>query len=73
MGDLKFKGGDLVQNRVDLLTELDMTYQNRMGFRVPALSHFVLNIVGRGEVATTGKETALEADRLTMTREAASA
>lgn len=39
-GDLKFKGGDLVQNRVDLLTELDMTYQNRMGFRVSAASWY---------------------------------
>lgn len=38
--DLKFDRGDLVQNRVDLLTELDLTYENRMGARVSAASWY---------------------------------
>ncbi|MDF3842954.1 DUF1302 family protein [Pseudomonas citronellolis] len=38
--DLKFDKGDLVQNRVDLLTELDMSYQRRMGFRLSAASWY---------------------------------
>lgn len=39
-GDLKFGRGDLVQNRVDILTEMDMTYKKQMGFRVSAASWY---------------------------------
>lgn len=33
-GDYKFKRGDVVTNRVDVLSEFDFTFQNRYGFRV---------------------------------------
>ncbi len=33
-GDLNFKSGDMTSNRGDLLTEFDLDYQKRMGFRV---------------------------------------
>lgn len=32
--DAKFKRGDMVTNRVDLLSELDVTYQKKYGFRL---------------------------------------
>lgn len=35
-GDNAFKPGDLTSNRVDILTEFDLDYQHRMGFRVSA-------------------------------------
>lgn len=38
--DGKFGKGDLVQNRLDILTELDMSYQHRYGFRVSAASWY---------------------------------
>ncbi len=34
--DYKFDRGDLVNNRLDLFTEMDVVYQRRMGFRVSA-------------------------------------
>lgn len=34
--DNKFDRGDVVNNRLDLLSELDLVYQNRMGLRVSA-------------------------------------
>src|SRR6266568_8374248 len=34
--DSKFKRGDIVTNRLDLLTELDMVYRKRSGLRVSA-------------------------------------
>ncbi|GGO84274.1 hypothetical protein GCM10011348_30140 [Marinobacterium nitratireducens] len=33
-GDLHFDSGDAINERVDLLTELDVIYQDRMGFRL---------------------------------------
>ena len=39
-GDLKFDRGDMVQNRVDVLTEMDMVYKNNLGFRVSAASWY---------------------------------
>jgi len=33
-GDNNFKAGDLETNRVDLLSEFDLDYQHRMGFRI---------------------------------------
>lgn len=38
--DLKFDHGDMVQNRLDVLTEFDMVYKNNMGFRVSASSWY---------------------------------
>jgi hypothetical protein len=34
--DNKFDRGDIVNNRIDLLSELDVVYKSRMGFRVSA-------------------------------------
>lgn len=34
--ETRFKKNDMILNRVDLLTEVDMTYQRRIGFRVSA-------------------------------------
>lgn len=34
--DSKFDRGDMVQNRIDVLTELDLVYKNTTGFRVSA-------------------------------------
>ncbi|MGQ7958569.1 DUF1302 domain-containing protein [Pseudomonas sp. SP16.1] len=40
-GDYNFRrSGTNITNRVDLLTELDVVYQNRMGFRVSAASWY---------------------------------
>lgn len=40
-GDYNFrKAGTNITNRVDLLTELDVVYQNKMGFRVSAASWY---------------------------------
>ncbi|MEK1906497.1 MAG: DUF1302 family protein, partial [Pseudomonas sp.] len=40
-GDYNFrKAGTNITNRVDLLTELDVVYQNRTGFRVSAASWY---------------------------------
>ncbi|WP_110992700.1 DUF1302 family protein [Pseudomonas sichuanensis] len=40
-GDYNFrKAGTTISNRVDLLTELDVVYQQRMGFRVSAASWY---------------------------------
>lgn len=39
-GDLHFGSGDAVTERFDLLTELDVIYQDRMGFRVSAASWY---------------------------------
>jgi hypothetical protein len=40
-GDYNFrKSGTNISNRIDLLTELDVVYQNRMGFRVSAASWY---------------------------------
>jgi len=38
--DLKFDRGDMVQNRLDVLTELDMVYKDSMGFRVSAATWY---------------------------------
>ncbi|MCS3835688.1 hypothetical protein HNR03_000268 [Pseudomonas sp. JAI111] len=38
--DYKFDRGDFVTKRVDLLTELDVTFQDRYGFRVSAASWY---------------------------------
>lgn len=35
-GEYKFKRGDVVTNRLDLLSEFDFVYQERLGFRVSA-------------------------------------
>lgn len=39
-GDLHFDTGDAVNERIDLLTELDVVYQRSMGFRVSAASWY---------------------------------
>lgn len=38
--DRKFKKGDLVQNRVDLLTEFDLVYKQTTGFRLSTASWY---------------------------------
>ncbi|HSW03554.1 DUF1302 domain-containing protein [Aquabacterium sp.] len=38
--DNKFGRGDVVNNRVDLLTELDLVYQRRMGLRITAAAWY---------------------------------
>lgn len=39
-GDFKFDRGDVVTNRVDLLSELEVDYQNRFGARVSATAWY---------------------------------
>ena len=38
--DNKFDSGDIVNNRVDLLTELDLVYKSRIGLRVSAAAWY---------------------------------
>lgn len=66
--DLKFDRGDLVQNRIDVLTEMDMTYKGRMGFRVSAATWYD-NAYKDDDVKTNGTPSSYDNDNYSRTTE----
>ena len=66
-GDSKFKKGDVVTNRIDLLTEFDLNYKNTYGARVSAAAWYDRAYDDHSVTSPTGFATAYNGNHYNST------